>query len=282
MCTISDPNSSPFKNRSWNRSWLLISQSFNVLKQDKKLLVFPAASAVSVLCVALSFLFPLIEDGSVARYLENGHVEAQTVLWLFLWYYFHYFVILFFNSALVACANMRLAGEKPSLRIGMLAAMDRLFPISMWTLVASTIGVALRLLENRSAKLSATLAALVGGAWTIGTYFVGPILMFEENSVFPALKRSFEMTRRTWGAQLSRTLGFGIFTFLFAIPGLVLFAGGVFLSPALMLPALLYGLLLSVVLSAAQTVFTVALYRFAVIGEPPAGFTREAMDVTLA
>jgi len=104
--TESKPSS---RTDSWNRSWLLISQSFGLLRKDKKLLVFPAASGLSVICVALSFMLPLAEDGSISRYLENGRIEAQTALWLFLWYYFHYFVILFFNSALVACANMRLA-----------------------------------------------------------------------------------------------------------------------------------------------------------------------------
>jgi Family of unknown function (DUF6159) len=279
--TFLDPTSNQSKTGprtdSWNRSWLLIRQSFGLLRKDKKLLVFPAASGLSVICVALSFMLPLVEDGSISRYVENGSVEAQTALWLFLWYYFHYFVILFFNSALVACANMRLAGAKPSLKIGLVAAADRLFPISMWTLVASTVGVALRLIESRSNRLNALLSGFLGVGWTIATYFVGPVLMFEESSVLPALKRSVEITRRTWGEQFSKAVGFGIFTFLFAIPGLLMFAAGVFINPALMLPALLYGLMLSVVLSAARTVFTVALYRFVVSGETPAGFTRESM-----
>jgi len=147
----------------------------------------------------------------------------------------------------------------------------------MWTLVASTVGVALRLIESRSNRLNALLSGFLGVGWTIATYFVGPVLMFEESSVLPALKRSVEITRRTWGEQFSKAVGFGIFTFLFAIPGLLLFALGVLFNPALLLPALLYGLMLSVVLSAARTVFTVALYRFVVSGETPAGFTRESM-----
>src|SRR5882724_3121140 len=79
---------------AWNRTLLLTRQSFAVLLRDKKLLSFPIAAGISAICVSVSFLRPLFEDGSVSLYMDEGRVEAQTALWLFLWYYFHYFVIL--------------------------------------------------------------------------------------------------------------------------------------------------------------------------------------------
>ena len=262
---------------AWNRTLLLTRQSFGVLLRDKKLLVFPAAAGLSAICVSVSFLRPLFEDGSVGLYLDEGRVEGQTALWLFLWYYFHYFVILFFNSALIAAANMRMEGQEPSLKSGLRAAVDRLFPISMWTLAAATFGVLIRLIESRSQRLALYISSLIGLTWTFATYFVGPVLMFEESSVYPALRRSVEITRRTWGEQASSQLGLGVFSILLAIPGVLLAVAGLFFSRVLLLPAVMYGLMLSVVLSAARTVLTVALYRYAVTGQVPQGFSKEVM-----
>ena len=262
---------------AWNRTLLLTQQSFGVLLRDKKLLVFPVAAGLSAICVSVSFLRPLFDDGSVGLYLDEGRVEGQTALWLFLWYYFHYFVILFFNSALIAAANMRMEGQEPSLKGGLRAAVDRLFPISMWTLAAATFGVLIRLIESRSQRLALYISSLIGLTWTFATYFVGPVLMFEESSIYPAVRRSVEITRRTWGEQASSQLGLGVFSVLLAIPGVLLAVAGLFFSRALLLPAVMYGLMLSVVLSAARTVFTVALYRYAVTGQVPQGFSKEVM-----
>ena len=269
---------------AWNRTLLLTRQSFGMLRRDKKLLVFPLAAGSSAICVAISFLRPLFENGSVGLYLDEGRIEGQTALWLFLWYYFHYFVILFFNSALIAAANARMEGKDPSLKDGLRAAVDRLFPISMWTLATATFGVAIRLIESRSQRLAVYLSALIGLTWTFATFFVGPVLMFEESSVFPAVKRSVEITRRLWGEQLSNQASFGIFTLLLTIPGVLLAVAGLVFSRGLLLPAVMYGLALSVVLSAARTVSTVALYRYAVTGQVPAGFSADVMraDVSQA
>ena len=225
------------------------------------------------MCVSISFVRPLIDNGAINQYLDHGHIDRHTALWLFLWYYFHYFVILFFNSALTAATNQRMSGGDASLKSGVLAAIDRLFPISMWTLVASTVGLGIRLFESRSKRLSSAITALIGLTWTFATYFIGPILMFEESSIKPALKRSVQVTRHTWGEQLVNQVSFGFFTFLFAIPGLILAAAGLFISHALLLPAFFYALILSVVLSAARAIFTVALYRYAITGEVPQGFS---------
>lgn len=281
QCVDHDRNATSAGGRpvigAWNRTLLLTQQSVGVLLRDKKLMAFPIAAAISAICVSVSFLRPLFDDGSVARYVEQGRVEAQTALWLFLWYYFHYFVILFFNSALIAAANTRMEGSNPSLKEGLRAAVDRLFPISMWTLAAATFGVIIRIVESRSQKLAIWISAMIGLSWTFATYFMGPVLMFEESSIYPAVRRSVEITRSTWGEQASAQVGMGIMSMLLAIPGVLLAVAGLFFNRALLLPAVIYGLMLSVVLSAARTMFTVALYRYAITGQVPNGFTKEVL-----
>ncbi len=95
--------------------------------------------------------------------------------------------------------------------------------------------------------------------------------------MYPALKRSVQIASRPLKEQTASHAGLGIFGFLLAVPGVLLAAAGLFVWHPLLLPAVVYGLFLSVVLSAARTVFTVALYRYAVTGQVPEGFSREVM-----
>src|ERR1700686_3628341 len=44
---------------SFERAWQLVGQSFSVLRQDKKLVVFPALSALSTLAIAAAYILPL-------------------------------------------------------------------------------------------------------------------------------------------------------------------------------------------------------------------------------
>ena len=41
---------------SYSRAWELISQSFQVIRQDKKLILFPVLSAISTLAVAAAYV----------------------------------------------------------------------------------------------------------------------------------------------------------------------------------------------------------------------------------
>ena len=68
-------------------------------------------------------------------------------------------------------------------------------------LIVPIAGVGGTFIESRSQRLALWISALVGLTWTVATYFVGPVLMFEESSIYPAVRRSVEITRKTWGDQ---------------------------------------------------------------------------------
>jgi len=59
-----------------------------------------------------------------------------------------YFVIVFFNVALVGVANSRLMGGTWTFRDGIELAWERKGTILQWALVAATVGVILRTLKS--------------------------------------------------------------------------------------------------------------------------------------
>src|ERR1051325_4520172 len=92
------------------RSWRLLGEAWGVLRQDTELVMFPILSGIVSLLVLATFAVPMVLAlpwNEIAH--TSGHasreVEVSPVYYVlgFLYYLASYFVIIFFNSGLVAC-----------------------------------------------------------------------------------------------------------------------------------------------------------------------------------
>jgi hypothetical protein len=273
-------------------SWRLAKSSWHVLVQDKKLLIFPVLSGLACLLVLISFLAPIVGIAIAIgpdRMFDKDN--PQQTWWaypvLFAYYFCNYFVVVFCNSALVSCAMMHFHGERPTLRDGLRAAWARLPQIVLWSLVAATVGVLLRAIESTNRRVGELVAALLGTAWTVMTYFVVPVIVMEKANPFQAIGRSLGILRKTWGEALVGNLGLGLFKFLLALPLLLLILAGVALcaaggpligaGAAVLLLAAVYFLVYLAVVSALGTIYLSALYQYAAFDAVPAGFDADAM-----
>ena len=152
-------------------------------------------------------------------------------------------------------------------------AATKLPSIMLWAVVASTVGLIIRIIEDRSEVLGKILASLLGVAWAVTTYLMVPVLVFEDDGVFGSIKRSSQLLRKTWGEQLSGNVGFGLPFLALSVPGILMFMLGR-QQPVMLAVALLYFLLPGAFMSAVRGIFAVALYRYATNGETPAGFSK--------
>ena len=101
----------------FSRSWSLIRASGSVLRQDKELMIFPLCSAIAALLIAASFIVPLLATGALER-IDDGRPPAGLLVLGFLFYLSQYFVVFFFNAALVGAAMIRLDGGNPTVADG--------------------------------------------------------------------------------------------------------------------------------------------------------------------
>lgn len=260
------------------RTWQLYQQSFRVLSADTEILLFPVLSAVASMLVAASVFVPLFRAGTLAS-LQDGGADAATYGVLFLWYYLNFIVVVFFNSALVACADIRLKGGDPTASDGLRAALGKLPRIAAWAFVAATVGLVLRALTNRRGFLVRLLGAGLSIGWALITYLIVPVLILEDVGVVEAIERSSALFRKHWGEQVAGSFGFGILNLVLCVPGLLIGAllYRVVDPPAGIIFGLAYLLILAAVLSALRGIFTAALYRYAVEGVQPAGFSADAL-----
>jgi hypothetical protein len=259
------------------RGWEMSKLSMGVVKKDPELLVYVILSGLMSLgcLVAMSLPQFLEMDWAVN---PDGSFTPGYLSFTFVAYMLLSIVVVFWNCAIVANANIRLTGGNPSFGDGFNAAVKKLPIIILWGIIAGTVGLLLKALEGaaRSSENSANQALamvihLVGGfAWWVMTFFMLPHLIIEGKGLGDALKSSKSTFFGTWGENITSGLGIGLVGFLLGIPLVVLtFALTAAIGPAgLLVGAILIGLLVAWV-NAAEQVAVVALYRFATDGKMP-------------
>ena len=255
-------------------TWNLVLQSFRLLRNDKKLMVFPVLSAVGAGALALPFLLALfgLRLSDSLRLADGVRWDGNTWLLVFLWYCGASFITIFFNCALAACVQMRFAGQEGTLSDGLRRAWSKVHVIFLWSLVSATVGQALEWLDSRAGWIGKVMIWLVGLSWGMATYLVVPVLVMEDAGVMDSIRRSSSLLRQTWGEQLISGLAFGWIGLLFAIPGIVIGVLGANGYPIFIVPAVLWFATMMAAFSAAREIFTVALYRYATTGEAPSGY----------
>jgi hypothetical protein len=257
------------------RSWELIRASGSVLRQDKELLLFPLFSAIAALLVAASFLIPLFISGTFDR-LDSG--SSDTGLWIivFLFYLTQYFVIFFFNAALIGAALIRLDGGDPTLADGFRIASSRFMQILGYAAIAATVGLILRVIEERAGFIGRWIAGLIGLAFTVSTFLTVPLLVTQNMGPVDAIKESASLLKKTWGENIIGNGGMGL---VFSLGYIAVIGIGVFFvyltaqtgnAPLIILTTGLTALAviaLALIQSALQGVYAAALYRYATDGE---------------
>jgi hypothetical protein len=263
--------------------WELMKQSFRVLRDDKELVVFPFFSGIACLLVLASFALPLWDTPWLREMFADRQAPQDPMAYvlLFAFYVVNYFVIVFFNSALVSCALKRFAGGNPTIGYGLQQASNRFPQILAWAVVSATVGIILKAIESKSQKIGALVASLIGAGWAIATYFVVPILVVEKVGPIDALKRSASLMRRTWGETLAGKMGLGLVIFLATLPGIGLIMLGIvalagsklaLLGGTAIVMGVLWIMAVSLVSAAVQSILLTALYLYASEGTAPPQF----------
>ena len=258
------------------RGWEMSKLSMAVVKKDPELMVYMIIAGVMSLACLVGMSIPQFlemewavnPDGFTGAYLGFTFV-AYMVLSI---------IVVFWNCAIIANANIRLTGGDPKFADGVNAAVKRLPIIIVWGIIAGTVGLLLKALEgaarssdNDAARAMAAFVHFLGGlAWWVMTFFMIPHLILEGQSVGDALKSSKKTFFSTWGENITSGLGIGLIGFVIAVPiiavtlGLTVVAGPV----GLFFGAIAIGLLIAWT-NAAEQVAVVALYRFAKDGQMP-------------
>ncbi|MDG1462943.1 MAG: DUF6159 family protein [Gammaproteobacteria bacterium] len=268
------------------RSWELVKFSADILRKDKELLVFPLLSSIAGLLVMASFFPLLLIPGSIAIAEQGQQLTNQIdMAALFLLYLIEYFVIFFFNAALVAAALERINGGDPTVASGFQAVLPKIGIIFFYSIIAATVGVVLRSIGERGGIFGRIISGLTGVFWTLASFLAVPVLVSRNVGPVDALRESFALMKRTWGENVIANAGLGVVFFLVYLVVLLSMFGLISIAASygtetMITLVIIFGLLLMILglmQAALQGIFSAALYHYAVDGEDDAGIPAEVL-----
>jgi hypothetical protein len=168
---------------------------------------------------------------------------------VFIYYLINYFVVVFFNVALMHCAKLYFNGQKPTVQQGIQFSITKLSSIFKWAIFAATVGTILKAIQEESGTIGKIITGLVGMVWSIATFFVIP----------------------TFSLGLIQLLSIVVIAVpLFFIGSTIHIAVGITL-------ALLAVFIIVSIISAAQSIFVSAVYHN-IEGNPVENFNNHLID----
>ena len=262
-----------------SNGWKLAMNSFKVLKANQQLIIFPVLSGISLTLVIGSFFMVTLANAgwdfdNIRELSSAGYYSL-----IFLFYLANYFIVVFFNMALIHCTRLYFKGEEVTVRAGLQFSMSRIGVIFSWAVFAATVGTILKAIQENSGIIGKIITGIIGIVWSIATFFVVPIIAYEKLGPIAAFKRSSQMMKQKWGESLAAGFSFGLIRFLAIIViGIPMFLLGAFVHPLFgVVLAVLVLFIVMAIMSAAETIFVSAVYHN-VNGDPTEHFSQQLLD----
>ena len=203
------------------RGWKMSKLSMSVVKKDPELMVYMFISGFLSLIAMIGM--------SVPQYLgQTWAVDAEGLMtpmymgFVFSGYMIISIVVTFWNSAIVANSHIRLTGGDPKFMDGVSAAISKLHIIILWGIIAGTVGLLLKILNQaaRDQKGGAAIVAIIltaigAAVWWMMTFFMIPHMIIEGKGIVDSLKSSKKIFLKTWGENITSGLGIGFIGFFF-------------------------------------------------------------------
>ena len=191
-----------------SNGWNIAINSWKVLRENKQLIIFPVLSTVSLILIVGSFFVSVLGfyDWDIDSIQEPGSVIQYIFILAF--YIVNYFVVVFFNVALVHCVSMYFKGEKITVKDGIQFSMSRIGSIFAWAVFAGSIGAVLKIIQENTGSLGKIITGLIGIVWAIATFFVVPVIAYENLGPVDAFKRSSQIMKDKWGQRVGTGFSF--------------------------------------------------------------------------
>lgn len=269
-------------------SWSLTKASLHVVSQDKELLLLPVLSFLAsviafVAVVGIGFGAHIVPNVTLA----DGQPNVPGILLAAVLYLGLAFVQVYFGAAVIAGATERLAGGNPTLGSSLRAASRKAGRLLLWSVFVAVVNILLQMLRERGGTAGRIAAGVGNLAWSLTTYFMLPVLLFEGEPVMKSIGRSGSLFKKTWGETVIGSGGVGLVfgILMVAIVLLTMFlgqplvaVGGWVAALPLFAVALVALLLLATLQSVLGGVYKAALYRYATTGQMVPGFAPQQLQ----
>jgi len=262
-----------------SNGWKIARNSFKVLQANKQLIIFPFLSGISLMLVIGTFFTGILANAGWDFDRMEEMSSFSIYFTMFLFYIANYFIIVFFNMALVHCTRLYFHGEEVTVGKGLRFSLSRIGAIFSWAIFAAIVGTILKAIQENSGILGKIITGVIGIIWSVATFFVVPIIAYENLGPLKAFKRSSQMMKEKWGESLGANFSLGLIQLIgMFIVGAVLFILGSLIHPIAGIALAILGIfVVMAIISATQTIFISAVYHN-ITNDPVTHFSQQMID----
>lgn len=273
-------------------SFLLFKEAWRFLRADKELLLVPIISMVMSLALlgVLTTIAVLMSGSAATLFAFEGSLSLPQYAYIFGVYVISALSLAVAQAIIVHIVYVRAHGGDATLGQGFARALSIFWPLLLWSLITSTVGIILRAVSERSQLIGKIVAWVLGAAWAILTFFVVPVILLEKQSPIAAVRESAKIFKQTWGETLVANVTLGL-VFLMAhlvvlgsFIGLIIFGASTqntFVLIAAIVAVIVWLILATLVNSALQGILKTLLYIYAAENSVPENFNRELLESML-
>ncbi|MFJ5927687.1 DUF6159 family protein [Kitasatospora sp. NPDC092948] len=238
--------------------------SLRILRDNRRLLVFPLLSGVALVLVVGGVVVP-----TAVRDWAEPSPSASDVFTVGAGYLLAGFVLTLCSGAMICAVDDVLRGGPARIGASFLRAVRHWRPLLAWSLLNTTVLLAIRQLE-RVPVVGWIMKELFSAGWALATYLALPAMMVDGLGVAESTRRSARMLRETFTRQVYGSWWIVLPVLLSMVGGFVAFMLGVESNrPG---PAITGGAVAALVLTGAllvgatvSAIFRTTLYRDASI-----------------
>lgn len=273
----------PVKIGKFQASRMIVSESWAILKQDKEMVWFPVISMIFSLA-ALALLGVAYYYLVLAKQLDRNTTQLVNYAFIFVYYLVIFFIANFFMAGIYIIAQGRFDGKSLTFHDGLAGAGRHWHKIFALSLMSAIVGVILRYIEDKFKLVGRIVAAVLGAAWNILTYFSLPALVIGETSIGDSFRESARVIRKTWGEAIIINFGVGLFflsviVLVGVVSAIVIALIGTATGAWVMVSLFIIFLVaISLISSTLGAIFKLALYDYARTGQIPHGFSQELVE----
>ena len=246
---------------------------------DPKLLVFPIFAGIWIVLIPIIyftglFLIPSVED-------LPGYVIILILILLAVVYLIAVFIRVFFEAAMVAYVHEKMEGGRSTVGLGLSRAWGRAGIIFKWAIFSAFVGVIIKVFTSLSSKAGGdskvttedgeeTEFTSFSGVWSMATYLVLPMILFEDTKFWKLPGRSGRLVTEFWGGELVGRLAVGVLFVLLLLPALIIFFYGLILGGStgfiIVVVTVAYMISIASVRGVSGGVLSAAMYRYSQTG----------------
>ena len=153
------------------------------------------------------------------------------------------------------------------------AALTKAPRLLAWVFINYVVISILRNLGNRGI-LGAVVGVLLRAGWMLASFFVVPVILFEDKGAVAAIKRSVELCRSRWGENIVGNGALGLIAFAAILVDVMVAAVlGMAFAPLGVAVGVIGLAAILLILTVATAAFNAALYWYAVTDQSPGQYS---------